>query len=74
MLTEILITLVGYAISLITTIAVIKTEIKYLRKDVDKHNSVIERTYKIEKDIEHISTELSTTKNVLYRHINNKHK
>lgn len=74
MLTEILISLIGYAITLISTIAVIKTEIKYLRKDVDKHNSIIERTYKIEKDIEYVNTELSTTKNVLYRHINNKHK
>lgn len=32
-------------------IAVIHTEISELRKNVEKHNSVVERVYKIETDI-----------------------
>lgn len=33
-------------------IAVIKTEIVDLRKEVEKHNKVIERTYKLEQKVE----------------------
>lgn len=32
-------------------IAVIRTEISELRKTVEKHNSVVERTYAIEKEV-----------------------
>ena len=32
-------------------IAVIRTEITELRKNVEKHNSVIERTYALEKEV-----------------------
>lgn len=32
-------------------IAVIETEIKELTKTVDKHNQIVERTYKLERDM-----------------------
>lgn len=35
-------------------LAVIETEVKDLKEEVRKHNGVIERTYKIENEIQHL--------------------
>lgn len=41
-------------------IAVIHTEIAELRKNVEKHNSVIERTYSLEKEVAKQSEQIKT--------------
>lgn len=49
-LTDIFLVLVGW----FSSIAVIKNQISALEKKVDKHNSVIERVYKLEQLVEDI--------------------
>ncbi|MCH5304196.1 MAG: hypothetical protein J1E41_04975 [Ruminococcus sp.] len=65
MTTEILVALIGLAGSAIGSLVgiLINTKlsnyrIEQLEKKVDKHNSLIERTYEIEKDIEVIKTDI----------------
>lgn len=45
-----LITGVSIYVGMSEQIAVVKTEIKNLTKQVEKHNSIVERTFKIESD------------------------
>lgn len=42
---------VGIYVLVTKQIAVIETEIKELTKTVDKHNQIVERTYKLERDV-----------------------
>lgn len=49
-LTDIFLVLVGW----FSSIAVIKNQISALEKKVDKHNSVIERVYKLEQQVQDI--------------------
>lgn len=42
---------VGIYVLVTKQIAVIETEIKELTKTVDKHNQIVERTYKLERDM-----------------------
>jgi len=32
-------------------IGIIKTKLKYIEEKLDKHNNVVERTYKLERDV-----------------------
>ena len=50
--------LVPTVIGWISSIAVIKTQINDLIKKVDKHNTVIERTYKLEQRMDDLDKEL----------------
>lgn len=45
------ITLIGVYATMSRQLAVLETEIKNLREDVEKHNRVVERTYKMERDL-----------------------
>lgn len=45
-------TIVVAVVSIISNNAVIRTRIDELEKKVEKHNQIIERTYKVERDIE----------------------
>lgn len=38
-------------VSIVSNNAIIKVKLEELEKDVNKHNQVIERTYKIERDL-----------------------
>lgn len=49
--TEFWIQMIVYGVTFGTTIGVFKTKLKYIEDKLDKHNSVIERTYKLEKDV-----------------------
>lgn len=46
-----LITLVGVYATMSRQLAVLETEIKNLREQVEKHNRVVERTFKMESDL-----------------------
>ena len=45
-------TIVVAVISIVSNNAVIKVQIEGSEKKVDKHNQVVERTYKLESDVE----------------------
>lgn len=45
-------TIVVAVISIVSNNAVIKVQIEELEKKVDKHNQIVERTYKLESDVE----------------------
>ena len=45
-------TIVVAVLSIVSNNAVIKVQIEELEKKVDKHNQVVERTYKLESDVE----------------------
>lgn len=45
-------TIVVAIISIVSNNAVIKVQIEELEKKVDKHNKIVERTYKLESDVE----------------------
>lgn len=45
-------TIVVAVISIVSNNAVIKVKIEELEKKVDKHNQIIERTYKLEGDVD----------------------
>lgn len=49
--TEFWLQMIVYGVTFGTTIGVFKTKLKYIEDKLDKHNSVIERTYKLEKDV-----------------------
>lgn len=49
--TEFWIQMIVYGVTFGTAIGVLKTKLKYIEDKLDKHNSVIERTYKLEKDV-----------------------
>ena len=55
-MTEILInagvSLIGIVVTAIATNSLVKYRIEQLEKKVDKHNSVIERVYKLEQKVE----------------------
>lgn len=51
MKTEFWIQMIVYGVSFGTCIGVIKTKLKYIEEKLDKHNNVVERTYKLERDI-----------------------
>lgn len=59
-----IITIIAYAISLGTFYGKLSAEIKSLRRDVEKHNGVIERQYKLEtrsaQDKERLEGEIET--------------
>ncbi|OUO62045.1 hypothetical protein B5F74_02205 [Collinsella sp. An271] len=55
-------TLVGVLVSNSKARAVTETKIEALTKQVEKHNSVIERTYRLERDVAVIRTEIETLK------------
>jgi len=38
-------------VSIVSNNAIVKVKLEELEKDVNKHNQVIERTYKIERDL-----------------------
>ena len=52
----------GTCIGSLTGIKLIKYRIEQLEKKVDKHNTVIERTYRLEDDVKHIKEEISELK------------
>lgn len=52
----------GTCIGSLTGIKLIKYRIEQLEKKVDKHNTVIERTYRLEDDIKYIKEEISELK------------
>ena len=49
--TEFWIQMIVYGITFGTAIGIFKTKLKYIEEKLDKHNKVIERTYKLEKDV-----------------------
>ena len=55
-------TLVGVLVSNSRSRAVTETKIEALTKQVEKHNRVIERTYRLERDVAVIRTEIETLK------------
>lgn len=52
----------GTCICSLTGIKLIKYRIEQLEKKVDKHNTVIEKTYRLEDDIKYIKEEISELK------------
>lgn len=52
----------GTCIGSLAGIKLIKYRIEQLEKKVDKHNTVIERTYRLEDDVKHIKEEISELK------------
>ena len=52
----------GTCIGSLAGIKLIKYRIEQLEKKVDKHNTVIERTYRLEDDVKYIKEELSELK------------
>lgn len=58
-MTEILInagvSLIGIVVTAIATNSLVKYRIEQLEKKVDKHNSVIERVYKLEQKVEDLT-------------------
>jgi hypothetical protein len=52
----------GTCIGSLTGIKLIKYRIEQLEKKVDKHNTVIERTYRLEDDVKYIKEEISELK------------
>lgn len=53
-----IITILAYAISIGTMYGKLLTEIKSLRRDVEKHNGVIDRQYHLETEFERDKAEL----------------
>lgn len=53
-----LINIIAYAVSIGTMYGKLSTELKSLRKDVEKHNGVIERQYHLETEFEKDKAEL----------------
>lgn len=45
-------TIIVAVISIVSNNQIVKVKIEELEKKVDKHNEVIERTYKLESDVE----------------------
>lgn len=70
---EFIIAIVGYVITLVSTLSVVKTEIANLKKQVEKHNSVIERTYKLEEDYRLLHNQVQNNEIAFRKHIQNKH-
>lgn len=52
----------GTCIGSLAGIRLIKYRIEQLEKKVDKHNTVIERTYRLEDDIKYINEEIKELK------------
>lgn len=52
----------GTCIGSLTGIKLIKYRIEQLEKKVDKHNTVIERTYRLEDDVKYIKEKISELK------------
>lgn len=52
----------GTCIGSLAGIKLIKYRIEQLEKKVDKHNTVIERTYRLEDDIKYIKEEIKELK------------
>ena len=52
----------GTCIGSLTGIKLIKYRIEQLEKKVDKHKTVIERTYRLEDDVKYIKEEISELK------------
>lgn len=52
----------GTCIGSLTGIKLIKYRIEQLEKKVDKHNTVIERTYRLEDDIKYIKEDIKELK------------
>lgn len=52
----------GTCIGSLAGIGLIKYRIEQLEKKVDKHNTVIERTYRLEDDIKYINEEIKELK------------
>lgn len=57
-----LISFLGTCIGSLTGIKLIKYRIEQLEKKVDKHNTVIERTYHLEDDIKYIKEDIKELK------------
>lgn len=57
-----LLSFLGTCIGSLTGIKLIKYRIEQLEKKVDKHNTVIERTYRLEDDVKYIKEEISELK------------
>lgn len=51
MTTEFWVQMIAYGITFGTAIGVMKTKLKYIENKLDKHNSLVERMYKLEKDV-----------------------
>ena len=51
MSTEFWIQMIAYGVTFGTFAGIVKTKLKYIEDKLDKHNSLVERTYKLEKDI-----------------------
>ncbi|MEG0615466.1 MAG: hypothetical protein RR540_06890 [Oscillospiraceae bacterium] len=51
MTTEFWIQMIVYAVTFGVSAGIIKTKLKYIEEKLDKHNNLVERTYKIESDI-----------------------
>lgn len=51
MSTEFWIQMIIYGVSFGVSAGIIKTKLNYIEKKLDKHNNVVERTYKLETDM-----------------------
>ena len=51
MSTEFWIQMICYGVTFGTFAGVVKTKLKYIEEKLDKHNNLVERTYKLEKDV-----------------------
>lgn len=49
--TNVIVLIIGYIVSIGVIYGTIKTKIEDLSQKVSKHNNLIERTYKIERDL-----------------------
>ena len=57
-----LISFLGTCIGSLTGMSLIKWRIQQLEKKVEKHNSVVERTFRIEDDIKYIKEDIKDLK------------
>lgn len=57
-----LLSLLGTCLGSLTGINLIKYRIRQLEKKVDKHNSIIERTFKLEEDMIYLKEDIKELK------------
>lgn len=57
-----LLSLLGTCLGSLTGINLIKYRITQLEKKVDKHNSIIERTFKLEEDVIYLKEDIKELK------------
>ena len=64
--TQLWIQIIVYAVGIGVLYGNFSTKLKSLEKKMDKHNGLVEKTYKAESDIKHIQEDICELKGVAY--------